>query len=57
MRERQKVRVTYTNHYTETPGRDTSSVTIEIKSKFIQVTTLLVLISGLAVFDILDLRL
>merc|ERR1712218_431826 len=37
MRERQKVRVTYTNHYTETPARDTRSLTIEIKSKFLQI--------------------
>ena len=42
--ERQWLTVTYTNNYKETPAKDTSAVSIEIKSKYIEVTILIVLV-------------
>ena len=42
--ERQWLTVTYTNNYKETPAKDTSAVSIEIKSKYIEVTVVIVLV-------------
>ena len=42
MRERLRLAVTYTNYYRDTLGRDTHSVNIQIKSKFIEVSFILI---------------